>query len=72
MATIHAPLKLGHEVPALSREEASRVFESVVRRYLKMSTTDFLGRLDSGYFHGHPEMERRLDSVLFYLPLIRR
>jgi hypothetical protein len=60
------------DVPALTPDEAAIVFERAVRRYLKMSTTEFLSRLESGYFRERPELERRLDSVLFYLPLIKR
>jgi hypothetical protein len=56
----------------LTPDEAAIVFERAVRRYLKMSTTEFLSRLESGYFRERPELERRLDSVLFYLPLIKR
>ena len=57
---------------ALTNDEAARIFERMVQRYLKMSTCEFLKRLDSGYFRQHPDLDRRLDSVLFYLPLIRR
>jgi hypothetical protein len=58
--------------PALTKEQAEQLFDKMAQRYLKMSTTEFLARLDSGFFNEHPELERRLDSVLFYLPLIRR
>ena len=60
------------EVQALTKDEAASAFEGVVRRYLKMSTAQFLERLDSGFFRQHPELDRRVDSVAFYLPLIRR
>ncbi len=57
---------------AFTKEQAAQVFEKMVQRYLKMSTPQFLKCLDAGYFSQHPELERRLDSVLFYLPLIRQ
>jgi hypothetical protein len=57
---------------ALTREQAERVFEKMVQRYLKMSTSRFLENLDSGYFNKRPELQHRLDSVLFYLPLLKR
>jgi hypothetical protein len=57
---------------ALTTEEAVKLFEQAAQRYLHMSTDLFLDRLGSGYFNKHPELARRLDSVLFYLPLIRR
>lgn len=46
------------------------MFERMTRRYLKMSAADFLERLESGYFE-HPELNRRVSNVLFYLPLIQ-
>jgi hypothetical protein len=58
--------------PAFTKEEASKLFEQASQRYLKMSASEFLDRLDSGYFSKHPNLARRVDSVLFYLPLIRR
>ena len=57
---------------ALTKEEAEQLFEKMARRYLKMSKAEFLKHLDSGFFLKHPELEHRLDSVLFYLPLIQR
>lgn len=48
------------------------MFERMTRRYLKMSAADFLARLKSGYFEEHPELNRRVSTVLFYLPLIQR
>lgn len=47
------------------------MFERMTRRYLKMSAADFLERLESGYFEEHPELNRRVSNVLFYLPLIQ-
>jgi hypothetical protein len=73
MATIHPALPArSEEVSSLTVDESAMIFERTVQRYLKMSTSEFLSRLDSGYFQKHPELERRLDSVLFYLPLIKR
>jgi hypothetical protein len=72
MATLQPPPQSSEEVAPLTANESAIVFERVTRRYLNMSTAEFLSRLDSGYFQGHPELERRLDSVLFYLPLIKR
>ena len=70
MATIICDPKI--EGPsALTKDEAAKLFDQVSRRYLQMSADEFLGRLDSGYFSKHPKLARRLDSVLFYLPLIR-
>jgi hypothetical protein len=60
------------EVAPLTADESAIIFERVVRRYLKMSTAEFLSRIDSGYFQEHPELQQRLDSALFYLPLIKR
>ena len=56
----------------LTTDESAVIFERIVRRYLKMSAKEFFERLDSGFFQIHPELEHRLDSVLFYLPLIKR
>ncbi len=73
MATLQpTPPVVSSEVEPLTTEEAASVFDGVVRRYLKMSTDEFITKLNAGFFQTHPELERRLDSVLFYLPLIRR
>jgi len=73
MATLqHALPNCSQEVAPFTADESADVFEHVVQRYLKMSTSDFLSRMESGYFAEHPELELRLDAVLFYLPLIRR
>ena len=72
MATLQSAPPTSPEMPALSATESAAIFEGVVRRYLKMSTAEFLSRIDYGYFQDHPELAQRLDSVLFYLPLIKR
>ena len=72
MATLQPALPITGEVEPLTVDESTAMFERVVRRYLKMSAQEFFKRLDSGFFQGHPELEHRLDSVLFYLPLINR
>lgn len=58
-------------VEPFSQDEATSMFERMTRRYLKMSAADFLERLESGYFEEHPELNRRVSNVLFYLPLIQ-
>ena len=72
MATLQSVLPILGEVEPLTVDESAAIFEGVVRRYLKMSSGEFFKRLDSGFFREHPELEHRLDSVLFYLPLIKR
>lgn len=73
MATFQTTPPTGcEEVAPLTEAEAAVIFDRAARRYLKMSKDEFLSRMASGYFQEHPELERRLDSVLFYLPLIRR
>jgi hypothetical protein len=73
MATFQPTLPArSEEVSSLTVDESAIIFERVVQRYLKMSTAEFLSRIDSGYFQKHPELEDRLNSVLFYLPLIKR
>jgi len=73
MATIRpAAPTYSEEVAPLTESESAVIFERAVRRYLNMSSVEFLSHLDSGYFQGHPELERRLNSVLFYLPLVKR
>jgi hypothetical protein len=73
MATLQpAPPARSEEVAPLTANESAIIFERVVRRYLKMSTAEFLSRIDSGYFQEHPELQQHLDSALFYLPLIKR
>ncbi len=72
MPTLQATPQKSSDLRPLTKEEATSVFEKRVRRYLKMSPDEFCNKLDSGYFNKHPRLARRLDSVLFYMPLVRR
>ena len=54
----------------LSDEEASELFERAVQRRLKMSTEEFLRKLDAGEFKGREE-EPHIMSLLMRLPLVR-
>jgi hypothetical protein len=54
----------------LSDEEASELFEKTVQRRLKMSTEEFLRKLDAGDFKGREE-EPHIMSLLMRLPLVR-
>ena len=54
----------------LNDDEARELFESAVQSRLKMSTEEFLRKLDAGEFKGREE-EPHIMSLLMRLPLVR-
>ncbi len=67
MATV---IKHDDDIRELSQDEARKMFEATVQRRLKMSTDEFLQRLDNGEFTGKEE-DPRFMSILSLLPLVR-
>lgn len=52
-------------------QDPEDIFERACQRYLKMSTSEFLEKLDSGYFKKHLELAHKAADVALLLPLIR-
>jgi len=46
------------------------IFERASRRYLKMSTAEFLEKWNSGFFKQHPELAHKAADVALLLPLL--
>jgi hypothetical protein len=46
------------------------IFERASRRYLQMSTEEFLEKWDSGFFKKHPELAHKAADVALLLPLL--
>lgn len=65
-------LKHEHEedIHELNEKEAKELFECAVQKRLKMSTEEFLRRLDAGEFKGREE-DPQITRLLSLLPLIR-
>jgi hypothetical protein len=46
------------------------IFERASRRYLNMSTEEFLAKWNSGFFKQHPELAHKAADVALLLPLL--
>jgi hypothetical protein len=46
------------------------IFERTLRRYLNMSTEEFLAKWNSGFFKQHPELAHKAADVALLLPLL--
>lgn len=46
------------------------IFERASRRYLQMSTDEFVEKWNSGFFNEHPELAHKAAHVALLLPLL--
>jgi hypothetical protein len=46
------------------------VLERATRRYLQMSTEEFVEKWNSGFFKQHPELAHKADDIALLLPLL--
>lgn len=46
------------------------IFERASRRYLQMSTDEFVEKWNSGFFKEHPELAHKAADVALLLPLL--
>ena len=46
------------------------IFERASQRYLQMSTEEFTGKWNSGFFKQHPELADKAADVALLLPLL--
>jgi hypothetical protein len=46
------------------------IFERASRRYLQMSTDEFVDKWNSGFFKQHPELAYKAADVALLLPLL--
>lgn len=50
--------------------EDRAIFERAARRYLQMSTEEFVEKWNSGFFEQHPELAHKAADVALLLPLV--
>lgn len=55
---------------ALQVDDGRAIFERACRRYLKMSTEEFLGKWNGHFFESHPELAHKAADVALLLPLL--
>jgi hypothetical protein len=69
-ATMSSPLLAPSQAP-LSDDSVDRaIFERASRRYLQMSTDEFLDKWNSGFFKEHPELAHKAADIALLLPLL--
>ncbi|HTB20671.1 MAG TPA: hypothetical protein VK708_21255 [Bryobacteraceae bacterium] len=62
--------------PAVPREQNvsepldRAVLERATRRYLQMSSEEFVEKWNSGFFKQHPELAHKADDIALLLPLL--
>lgn len=58
------------EMAHIEQDEGRAIFERATRRYLGISTEEFLDRWKSGKFSSDPELAHKASRVALLLPLL--
>jgi len=58
------------QAPQSEAQVDRAIFERASRRYLQMSTDEFVEKWNSGFFKEHPELAHKAADVALLLPLL--
>jgi hypothetical protein len=58
------------QAPQSEAQVDHAIFERASRRYLQMSTDEFVEKWNSGFFKEHPELAHKAADVALLLPLL--
>jgi hypothetical protein len=66
-----APQALAAKYEGTSEAMEDRaIFERATRRYLQMSSEEFVAKWNSGFFNQHPQLAHKAADVALLLPLV--